>query len=582
MVPRRQVTDVLKRLAFALSLLERPQARVYSAAAWGLRSLKTDLAALAAAGGLQRLPGVGPGIAALIGQVLAGQTPPLLTELEAQIPAGLFEMCKLRGLGPAKLRVLWRELDITTRGELEYACRENRLVALKGFGKKTQSRILAGIAELEQRAGWFRRDQLLDAAAAVIEKLLAVDGIAGVELVGDFRRGCELVRALELLLVGSSLDAESLAQALGTPVRDEHSVLCAELQGLPLRIHCSTPDRAGVVRVFSTGSAAHLQALQQRAKARGLRLNEEGMWDASGVALDCPHEETLYAALGLHATAAERREGRVPLIEKGSLSPRLLRRSDLRGALHNHTLASDGVHTLEQMQRAAAERGLRYLGISEHSVSAYYAGGLHEDQLREQHAAIVRLNRAASRCTLLSGIESDILADGQLDYGPEVLAQLDFVIASVHRRFSQDAPAMTRRLEAAARNRWTTVVGHPTGRLLLGRPPSAFDFERFLAACVEGGCAVELNSSPQRLDLNASQLARAKERGLLVSLAADAHSAEALDHLDHGVSIARRAGLGPEDVLNCMALEELQAWLAARLKRALEETHRPDGDAQFR
>jgi DNA polymerase (family 10) len=233
------------------------------------------------------------------------------------------------------------------------------------------------------------------------------------------------------------------------------------------------------------------------------------------------------------------------------------------GALHNHTTASDGTASLVEMRAAAQERGLHYLGISEHSVSAAYAGGLDAEQLAAQGREIAALN-AAPGPTLLTGVESDILADGALDYPASVLASLDIVVASVHQRHRQDHAAMTTRMVAAAANPWTDIVGHPTGRLLLGRPPTDFDVAAFLDAAALNGCAVELNASPHRLDLNAEHLAMAKERGLLVSIAADAHSQRDLDNLDYGITIARRAGLSVEDVLNARPLDELLLWLAGR------------------
>lgn len=261
---------------------------------------------------------------------------------------------------------------------------------------------------------------------------------------------------------------------------------------------------------------------------------------------------------GFHGLQSERAKG-----DRGSA---LVTRSDLRGALHNHTIASDGTATLEQMRDAAAARGLTYLGISDHSVSAFYARGLDHERLLEQARTIATME--ANGCTLLSGVESDILQDGALDYADDVLSELDLVIASVHRRHAQTAEQMTARMVAAAQNPWTAVVGHPTGRLLLGRDPSEYDMGAFLDACATHGCAVELNANPHRLDLNERHLAMAKERGLLVSIAADAHSVDELDHLDYGITIARRAGLTAEDVLNARSLGELSAWLGERRSAA--------------
>jgi DNA polymerase (family X) len=299
-------------------------------------------------------------------------------------------------------------------------------------------------------------------------------------------------------------------------------------------------------------------------------FDEQGLRTIEGESLDCATEDELYRRLGLVPADPERREAGVPLVEEGKARPRLVVREDLRGALHNHTIASDGSATLPDMRDAAAARGLSYLGISEHSVSAFYARGLAAEALRAQIQTIAQLNeKARSKCVLLTGVESDILAEGTLDYPSDVLSELEVIVASVHRRHSQDAAQMTARLVAAAQNPWTSVIGHPTGRLLLGRPPSDLDMGAFLDACKTSGCAVELNANPHRLDLCDRHVAMAKERGVLVSIAADAHSVDELDNLAYGVTIARRGGLTAEDVLNARSLEELRAWLNDRHARAL-------------
>ncbi len=550
---KRAVIDVLKRIALGHELLGQARGRGFSSAAWALRSVRDDLTELAARGELENLKGVGPAVAGVIAEVVRGEKPAALTELEEQVPAGLFEVAELPGIGPKKVKSLWQELKITTLGELEYACRENRLLTLKGFGKKTQAKILTGIARRKQFEGWFRRDQVAALAASLRSALAGAPGVEAVHVSGDFRRGCELVRALELVVVGPG--AAAAVSTLEPP------------EAPPLVLHATEAAYAGPALARTTGSTEHWEALCARAAERGLFLGEAGLYRDDAL-VACATEEELYAALGLLPTAPERREAGVPLCQQGQARPRLVRRADLCGALHNHTTASDGADSLPAMQEAAAARGLRYLGISEHSVSAFYARGLEAAGLTRQRGEIERLNDGAD-CTLLRGVESDILADGSLDYPPEILAGLEFVIASVHRRHGQSSEEMTARLERAAHNPWTSVVGHPTGRLLLGRAPSAFDVEAFLDACAAGGCAVELNASPHRLDLKAEHLALARERGLLVSIAADAHSCEALDNLDYGISIARRAGLTPDEILNCRPLDALREWLRARREAAL-------------
>jgi DNA polymerase (family 10) len=548
---KRTLISLLKRLAFAHELVGDPRAaKAYGGAIWTLRQVDGDLREMHAQGTLTEIRGVGRSVLGVADAAFAEggpREPEELATLEAEIPAGLYEVAKLRGLGPKKVRQLWRELGVTTLAELEYACNENRLVDLKGFGAKTQAKVLAAIAEARANEGLLRRDQaklILDAVVTA----LARAGVAA-HVVGAYRRGCEVVDALELVAVGESA---TVGAAVQNSIVDG-DVVFRKVSGTPLRVFCCAPERLGSEMVYRTGPEEHVEAV--KTKAGG----------ALPVAAD---EATLYAALDLLPTPPERREASASLIARGRARPPLVRRQDLLGALHNHTTASDGIHSVEEMRAAAAARGLRYLGISEHSRAASYAGGLEVEALLAQLRRIAALNGEGHACTLLTGVESDILADGALDYAPETLRQLDLVIASVHNRHGQRGEAMTRRMVAAAENPWTDIIGHPTGRLLLGRPPTDFEVVAMLDACAASGCAVELNASPQRLDLHERHLSMAKERGIPVSIAADAHSAEALDHLDYGISIARRAGLTPADVLNCRPLDDLRAWLGERKRRA--------------
>ena len=541
---RRKVSAVLKRLAFAYEVLGRQGGRSFGAAAWSIRSVREPLEELYESGRLTQVRGVGPRVMAVVGEVLAGGEPALLTELEAQIPDGLYEVGRVPGLGPKKVRVLWQELGITTLGELEYACNENRLLDLKGFGEKTQAKVRAGIDEVRSYAGLCRLDQASAVAAAVLAR---VEG----EVVGALRRGCELVDGVDLLLRAA-------------PPED----LPADVGGIPVRVEvCADPALWGVHLALRTGSEGHVAKLRARAEEQGMSLDTDGL--RNGEPLACPDEAALYHALGVHVPPPERREDTVSLIPRSEPGPRLVQRSDLLGALHNHTTASDGVNTLTEMRDAAADAGLTYFGISDHSQSAFYAKGLAAEALAEQGDTVRRLNTEGHRCHLLTGVESDILADGRLDYDDEVLASLEVVVASVHSRHGQRGAELTHRMATAAANPLTDIVGHPTGRLLLGRAPADYDVEAMLDACLRSGAAVELNGSPARLDLNEIHLAMARERGLMVSIAADAHNVDQLVYLDYGTVIARRAGLKPEHVLNCLPLDALTGWLRHRRQAAL-------------
>lgn len=552
--------DVLERMAFAAELLGDPRARSYGQAAWAVRSLEGDLRAKRDSGELAEARGVGKATLAIIDAVLAGERPEALAGLEEQLPSGLFEIRRIKGLGAKKVSALWKELGVTTLGELEYACRENRLLDLAGFGKKTQKSVLEQIEGLRRSEGLMRRDRARGLIEPYLGALRAQPGIARAVGVGDLRRGLELVRELGVLVAGDDVDAAVGHAAAARPPE------------VSITVHVAPLEAFGARAIWLTASEAHLAALAARARERGLTLDEGGLRNASGALVSCAGEDDVYRALELHPTAPERREAGVPLVEVGKARPRLVTRADLHGALHNHTVASDGTATLEAMREAAAARELAYLGISEHSHSAFYARGLDGERLVAQAREIAALNARPGRCVVLSGVESDILKEGELDYGADVLSEVEVVVASVHRRHAQTPEQMTARMVAAAKNPFTDVVGHPTGRLLLGRAPSEYDVAAFLDACAAHGCAVELNANPHRLDLNEAHLAMAKERGVLVSIAADAHSVDELDNLEHGVTIARRAGLTPDDVLNARPLEALREWLAARRERAAKES----------
>ncbi len=554
------VPDVLNTIGFGIELTggNPMRARTYTGAARTLKKIP-DLAAARASGELAELKGIGKGILAIVDQVLAGDPVPKLEELRAQIPDGLFAARKLKGLGAKRLRRLWLELDVTSIGELEYACNENRLVELDGFGAGTQAQVLDAIAALRAQSASLRLDHADALAARWIESLLQRPEVERVEVTGALRRRTETVPAVELLVVSEGINA----LILGGVARRKDGITWADIHTDDAAVSvalCPDAELWGAWQVLCTGSPAHVAMLQQRLPEDDDALDAEGLV-VRGAPVPCWEEAEVYRELGLMPTAPERREAGGPVVQIGAARPPLVRRADLRGALHNHTTSSDGIHSLEAMRSAATALGLEYLGISEHSQSAGYAGGLAPSTLLAQVAEIAGLDPDGG-CAVLSGIESDILRDGDLDYEDAILAELDVVVASVHTRHRLDRDAATARMVRAARDPRVHVIGHPTGRLLLGRPPTDFDVLAMLDAAAEGGCAMELNGNPQRLDLSVEHLQACRERGVLVSIAADAHSTQALTHLDYGVDQARRAGLTPEDVLNCKPLGDLRQWLS--------------------
>lgn len=568
---KRSIGDMLGRLAFAAELTgdESLNAQGLSAAAWTLRSIDGDLVELVKNGELgKRRDLVKDAVRAITELVETGQVQ-ALARLEGEIPSGLFDVRKVKGLGPKKVRALWKDLGVTSLGELEYACNENRLVELKGFGKKTQENVRQAIADVRQREGRHRLDRAHALAAPVVDALRAAGLTAA--LAGAARRHLDIVDDVVVVTAGTAAAVDAALAPLTPAAADDADEMgpgdtAARRVGAVRVARVPDGEAFATHLLFETGSEAHLALLVERARARGLSLSPSGLTKGGApVELAGDDDDGVYRALGLVPTEPERREEGVPLVDEGHARPRLVELADLRGALHNHTTASDGTASLDEMRRAAAARGLTYLAITEHSETAAYAGGLTRDRIAAQRAEIAKLNAdGACPCVLVCGIESDILKDGALDYDDETLSALDVVVASVHQRYGLDGEESTTRLARAARHPTTDVIGHPTGRLILGRKGVEIDIDRFLSACSEARTVVELNGNPARLDLSDVHLARAKAHGVLVSISADAHSTDALDHLRYGIMVARRAGLTADDVLNTRPLDEVQRMLADR------------------
>ncbi|MEW5850455.1 MAG: helix-hairpin-helix domain-containing protein [Myxococcota bacterium] len=565
------VADALQQLSELLELVgENPfKVRAYQRGAHAVRHLGEDFESRLRSKTLTEVENIGKSLVAAIEELVATGKLRILEEVKQKVPPGVLVLSSVPGLGPKKARQVCEELGISTLGELEYAATENRLLHLKGFGAKTQARILQALRARHATAGQCRLDVADEVVAPLLAGLSGMPQVLAACAVGQVRRRMELCHQVDLLCsaadVSALLDTLLGGTLLARPRRERADVVAFEaLPGVPGVLHLVHPDDFAAAQLFQTGPEAHLRALAS--SSQDWRLTEQGARrGAERVAF--PTEEAVYAALGLPWIVPELRDDgtEVDLARAGQL-PRLIEPGDLRGALHNHTTWSDGRDTARAMQQAAAALGLRYLGISDHSQSAFYARGLARDALATQREEL----RAASErggCELWQGVESDILQDGSLDYPAEVLAELDFVVASIHSRFQHDAQQMTQRLVNAARNPFTDVMGHPTGRLLLSREPYAFDLVAVLEAARESGCAMELNAQPQRLDLGVEQLKLCKRMGVKVCINADAHNTRELEALRYGVSMARRAGLTAADVVNTLDADGMRAWLRQRRER---------------
>jgi DNA polymerase (family 10) len=530
--------------------------RAYRNAARAVTALQGDLGGMIADGGLRKVGWIGEHIAARIAEMHASGRIGYLEELKSSVPPGLLEMMRIPGLGPKRIRLIHEKLGVSTAGELEYACLENRLLLLDGFGEKLQKKVLDGIGALKKYLGrhlWVEGA----AAAAEVEKFLAsIRGIGMTAVAGSVRRRRETVKDVDVLAVVPEKTRSAVAGALaGAPFVEsmtgsgETKISFVTSSGMACDVRMVTREQFPYALHHFTGSREHNTAMRHRSVRMGLKMNEYGLFRGDTL-LKCGSEEDLFAALGLAFIPPELREnlGEIEAAEKGAL-PRLVGDSDLKGVLHVHTTWSDGRNTLEETTRAAKRMGFSYIGITDHSRTAAYAGGLKADRIAAQQKEIRALeDRLGMR--ILSGIESDILPDGSLDYDARVLDSFDFVIGSIHAAFNMPMEAMTARVVKAMRDPHMSILGHPTGRLLLAREPYEIDIEAVMAEAARLGVCIELNANPHRLDLDWTHIREAKRLGIPISINPDAHDIEGLSDMFIGVGIARKGWLEKEDVLN--------------------------------
>lgn len=566
------VASILDEIAVLLELKgENPfKCRAYSNAARTVESLPEDLGAMVRAGRLAHVPGIGDAIRAKLSELMQTGRLPYHEKLRTEFPPGILELLRIPGLGPKKLRVLYAELGVGSIEALEKACIEGRVAGLKGFGDATQGRILDGLRRLREYRGLFRLGDIMGTAWGIRSAMRVWPEISQVEAAGELRRNCEVVRGVEFVASSRHPDAVlNLFCALpgATLVsRDTASATVMLKGGLPATLHVTTDQHFPFRLLWATGSQGHLDDLARHAASRGVDLRPEGTAPAPE---NGPLTEAdLYAALGLPAIPPELREGlgEIDAALAGDL-PRLIDWTDLRGTFHNHTDASDGRDSLEQMAAAARDLGMEYLGIADHSHSSAQARGLDESRLLAQIAAIRALNAGFDDFRLLAGSEVDILKDGSLDFPDDVLSRLDYAVASVHSLFHLDREAMTRRILRAVENPHVTMLGHMTGRLLLERPPYALDAEKIIDACAATGTWIELNANPRRLDMDWRLWRRARDKGVIAAINPDAHAGAQLAYLRIGVAIARKGWLRKSDVANTRPLPELMKLLSAKRNR---------------
>ena len=587
-VSKEQIVDVLEDMARLLELKGENvfKIRAYTNAARALETHTGDLRKTIADGTLTEIPGIGKAIADKITELNETGKLAAFEELRAEFPPGLFEIFELQGLGPKKIKILWEQLGVTSIAQLKAACEEGRLAELAGFGKKTADNILKAIDDRSRHAGAFRLGDISAGAELLLAELKDLPDVSQVSLAGSYRRRKEVVRDLDYIVATRSPDAVSdyfvqhpLVESVIARGPTKSSVRLKS--GIQADLRVVTNDQYPFALAYFTGSKEHNIAVRSRALARGWTLNEYRLEpvppkaDAKKKIEPQPIPEIctegeLHQALGLDYIAPELREdrGEIAAAEQHTL-PDLIEIENLRGTFHCHTTASDGRNTLPEMAEAARDLGLQYLGIADHSRSSFQAHGLSIEQLLEQVGTIREMNKKLGpEFKLFAGVECDILKDGTLDYPDEVLAQLDYVVISIHASFTMTEAEMTKRIIRAISNPYVNFLAHLTGRLLLSREGYQVDTPAILEAAAETGTVIELNANPRRLDMDWRWWPLAREKGVRCVINPDAHTAASIQNLYFGIGAARKGWLTRQDVINTLPLGKIEAELARKRKAA--------------
>ncbi len=540
--------------------------RAYRNAAETIAHLAEPVAGLSAAGRLG-IPGIGRDLAAKLAELVDTGVCGFHQELLQEFPPTILDLLRLQGVGPKTVALLYRSLQVRSLDDLERAARDGRIRALKGMGPKKEAQLLKALEDRQRFAGRRLTAEVAEVAALILTALREAAPAAAITTVGSLRRGCETCGDLDFLAAGAPPElmdrfvTGGLVERVVARGATKSSVL---LQGgLQADLRLVPTESLGAGLQYFTGSKAHNIALRDRALQRGFKLNEYGLFrleDDVMVAGDS--EERIYERLGLAFIPPELREhrGEIAAAESGTL-PTLVTRQDLRGDLHMHTTATDGRADAATMARAARAAGLEYIGITDHSQALAMAKGLDETRALAHAAAVRGVNGQIDGITLLAGIECDIRPDGTMDLANDCLAALDFVVASVHSAFGQSPEQMTDRLLTAVSCPWVDILAHPTGRLILRRAPYPFDVERVFAAAAAAGVALEINGQADRLDLDDSHARLARTLGVRLVVSSDAHSPAALGGLNCAITVARRAWLGPDDIINTRPLAACRAGL---------------------
>ena len=575
----REIADILKRIGDMLDILGENRFKVlaYRRAADNILNLGQDIHTYWQAGTLQDIPGVGKAIADKIDELLTTGQLEFYERLQDQVPASVVSLLEIPDVGPRTAKLMWEELGLQSVTEVESAARSGRLQGLPGLGAKSEAKILAGIEALHRRSDRIPLGTAWPVALDLLEGLKAASPeVQEATVAGSLRRMRSTIGDIDLLASSAAPEAVMRAFAELPPVAEvllggQTKTTVRLHNGLQVDLRVLAPEHWGAALQYFTGSQAHNVRLREIARNQNLSLSEYGSKGEDGTLVPCPQETGVYEALGLSWVPPELREdrGEIQAALEDRL-PDLVGWDDVLGDLHAHTDWSDGAGTLEEMAETARQHGYRYLLISDHTQSLGIASGLTAEQLRAQRAEIDLLNEKWADFSLLQGCELEIKADGTLDYPDEVLTKLDFVVASVHTSLRQERAQITERVMNALRNPYVDVIGHPSGRILGQREESAVDLDAVIQEASRTGTALEVNSIPNRLDLDDVHVRRALDLGVKIAINSDAHHPGGMDSLRYGLATARRGWATPADVLNTMSLEELRAWRRKRIARQID------------
>jgi DNA polymerase (family X) len=562
MVEKLEICLILKEIQTLLELQgENPfKIRAYENALHSLENCPLCIAELIETNELSNLKGIGESLEKKIIELAQTGHLEYYEKLKKSIPEGLFELLRIQGLGPKKINTLYKELNINSIKKLEQACKENKLIALKGFGEKTQEKILKSISFLDSQKGQYLLSTAMQSAENILNYLKQSKDIIKIELAGSLRRYKETIKDIDILV--SSNNPEKITnyfvsypeiKSITNQGHTKTSILLKS--GINVDLRVVTDKEFPYALLYFTGSKEHNIDLRTLAKNKNIKLNEYGLWQNEKI-IPCNTEKDIFKSLGLHYIPPELRENQneIEFASKQEI-PTLIEEKDLQGTLHIHTTWSDGQNSPEEMITKAKNMGYSYVGICDHSESAFYARGLSPERIKQQRKELDTINKKID-INILYGIEIEIHKDGSIDYSDDVLSSFDFVIAGVHSSFNLEQKEMTKRIITTLKNKYVTMLAHPTGRLLLERDAYQIDMNTVIQACSDYGKIIELNANPRRLDIDWRYIKTAKEKNVLISINTDAHRVEGLNYMKYGVGIARKGWLTAKDVINTLSFEE--------------------------